>query len=267
VIIHKFLVVHHRLDLASGTDSNSDRLCRDPRVTISALPDDVLLEIFVYVVCQTRTWSLPEGPKHFEDGWRMLVHVCKRWRSVVFSSPRRLNLRLLCTNRRPVTKLLNIWPPLPIYIFACNDAAPMLPLTGVTNIVAALKQHDRVCEISIYSVPSSVLGSSVTKEPFPVLKKLSLSSLSNDERSPALPDSFLGGSAPRLQTLYLAGIPFPGLGKLLLSTTDLVSLSLHDIPHSGYISPEAMVASLSTLAKLEALELFLFPRSRADREN
>ena len=37
------------------------------------------------------------------------------------------------------------------------------------------------------------------------------------------PDLFLGGSAARLQDLYLADIPFPGLPKLLLSATHLVT--------------------------------------------
>ncbi|KAI0275893.1 hypothetical protein BGY98DRAFT_1188140 [Russula aff. rugulosa BPL654] len=57
---------------------------------------------------------------------------------------------------------------------------------------------------------------------------------------PAIPESFLGGSAPRLQHLELKCIPFPGLPKLLLSATDLVSLSVSKTPRSGYISPEAM---------------------------
>jgi hypothetical protein len=64
---------------------------------------------------------------------------------------------------------------------------------------------------------------------------------------------FLGGSAPRLQNLDLCNIPFPELGRLLLSTSHLVKLSLRDIPHSGYISPDEMVTSLSTLTRLKEL--------------
>jgi hypothetical protein len=235
-------------------------------VTISVLPDDVLLETFTYVARpQAKTYFNVEGPRHYEDGWRTLVHVCKRWRSVVFSSPRRLDLRLFCTNRRPVKKSLDIWPALPIYIYAYHHAQPS-PLRGVTNILAALKQHDRVCGIRIDGVPNSLLKRSVAMKSFPALTDLILSS--NDERAPVLPDSFLGGSAPRLRTLSLTGIPFPGIAKLLLSTTDLVRLSLSKISHSGYISPEAVVASLSRLTKLEGLDLrFRSPRSRAEREN
>ena len=239
----------------AGTDSDSDRLF--PRVT-----NDVLLEIFVYVAR-----SEGVGTRTFEDGWRTLVHVCKRWRSVVFDSPRRLDLQLFCTNRRPVKKLLDIWPPLPIYINALHPARKSkLPLRGITNLMAALKQYNRVRVIWINGVPNSLLKKSVAMKPFPALTSLDL--LSNDAKAPVLPDSFLGGSAPRLREIWLEGIPFPGLGKLLLSTTDLVVLSLHDIPHSGFISPEAMVVSLSTLTRLKTLDLrFRSPRPRADREN
>jgi len=76
----------------------------------------------------------------------------------------------------------------------------------------------------------------------------------------------LGGSAPRLQFFALSGIPFSGLPKLLLSaTTHLVTLWLENIPHSGYISPEAMVALLSVLSSLELLHLgFQSPQSCPD---
>jgi hypothetical protein len=162
-----------------------------------------------------------------------------------------------------VKKLLDIWPPLPIYIYAYPPAGKS-QLWGVSNIMAALKQQNRVWGICIRGIPTSLLKQLV--EPFPALTILIL--MSNDYKAPMLPDSFLGGSAPRLREIVLRGIPFLGLGKLLLSTTDLVTLYLWDIPHSGYISPEAMVVSLSTLTRLEKLDLrFRSPRSRADREN
>jgi F-box-like len=234
-----------------------------PRATIIVLPDDVLLEIFVYVA----------GPQYLsfrelsdrENGWRTLVHVCKRWRYIVFASPRRLDLRLYCTNTRPVKDLLKIWPPLPISISAYHYGNTS-PLPGVTNIIAALKEHNRVFAINIDGVPDSLLKRIAAIKSFPALKQLGL--FSHAETAPMLPDSFLGGSAPRLRTLLLKGIPFPGLGKLLVSTTDLVNLFLTDIPQSGYISSEAMIASLPTLTRLELLSLqFRSPRSLADRES
>jgi hypothetical protein len=254
VIIHKFL----GSSLTCGIDSDSDQLY--PRVTVDKLSDDVLLEIFVCLTCQLK----PEWLIAFEDGWRTLVHVCKRWRSVVFSSPRRLDLQLFCTNTRPVKKLLDIWPPLPIYIFA--SLVWTSPMRSVTNLMAGLEQQNRVTNISISGFLDSILKRSVAMKPYPALTRLDLSS--NDAKALVLPDSFLGGSAPRLREIWLSNIPFPGIGKLLLSTTDLGRLSLYDIPHSGIIPPEAMVANLSTLTRLEQLCLqFRSPRPRADREH
>jgi hypothetical protein len=54
-------------------------------------------------------------------------------------------------------------------------------------------------------------------------------------------DPFLSGYAPRLQHLYLRRVAIPSLPNLLLSTIDLTTLRLHDIPIT-YISPETMVA-------------------------
>ncbi|KAH9167657.1 hypothetical protein EDB89DRAFT_2074628 [Lactarius sanguifluus] len=72
---------------------------------------------------------------------------------------------------------------------------------------------------------------------------------------PPLPDTFLGGSAPCLQTIYISGIPFPAAPILLSSARDLVDLDLSNIPLTGYISPEAMVTSLGALPRLKFLTL------------
>jgi hypothetical protein len=226
-------------------------------VAINVLPDDVLLEIFNFYVDQRIFWEE-------EEVWHTLVHVCQRWRYVVFASPHRLLLRLFCTNRTPVKRLLRIWPALPIVIKASGKTSQR---PGMANVIAALTKRDRVYEIFIKNIPNSLLKKmAAMKKPFPALTKLWL--LSDNERAPVLSGSFLGGSPPRLQSVSLDGIPFPGLGKLLLSTTDLVLLRLRNIPRSGCISAEAMGAILSTLARIEQLELgFRSPRSRADREN
>ena len=104
------------------------------------------------------------------------------------------------------------------------------------------------------------------EEPLPELTFLNL----NFDHEPVsiIPDSFLGGSAPRLQSLKLDDVPFPGLTRLLLTATNLAELSLSTIPPSGYISPEAMVTGLSTLTHLERLCLeFESPLSRPNRQS
>jgi hypothetical protein len=235
------------------------------RASINILPNDVLREIFDFYVIGVAI--LPQERSYRNQpvvAWHKLVHVCQRWRYVVFDSPRRLDLRLLCTNNTPVTTMMDIWPALPIYIYACAYIVAS-PLSGVTNIISALQQHNRVRAIDISGVPNSLLKEAAAmQEPFPALTELTLRSY--DKSAPILPDSFLGGSAPSLQKLYLFRIPFPALPKLLLSTHHLVKLCLWDIPRSGYISPEAMVTALSTLTRLAKLVLaFRSPRSQADR--
>ena len=97
--------------------------------------------------------------------------------------------------------------------------------------------------------------------PFPELTNLRLSYFSPVPPVVVIPDSFLNGSAPRLQYFNLRRIPFPGLPKLLLSATHFVELKLADPSH--YIPPEAMAALLSVSSSLRIFHLdFLFSRSR-----
>ena len=229
-------------------------------MTIGLLPDEVLIEIFNFYLGQVR--SQCHTNKAREDAWHVLVHVCQRWRYVVFESPKSLNLRLLYTPNRPVQKMLDVWPALPIAIswYIRNE------LLFVDNIIEALKQNNRVCKIDIGGISSLLLKAlSATKEPFPALTVLKLLSTALVP-SPALSDSFLIGYAPCLRHLRLVNIPFPALPKLLSSTRGLVRLRLDNIPSSGYIPPDEMVAALSTLTKLEELHIhFGQPQFSADQ--
>jgi hypothetical protein len=230
------------------------------------LPDDALLYIFdCYVSRALRDLSRIE----WIYAWHTLVHVCQRWRNVVFGSPRRLNMQLYCTARTPVRETLDVWPALPIVIFGDGLSTST---SGADNIIAALQQNDRVCELDLWDVTSSQLEkvAAVMQEPFPVLTSLGLQWHSIEDSStsppPLVPDSFMGGSAPRLRSLHLNRIPFPGLPKLLSSANGLVHLLLSNIPHSGYISPDALVTCLSALTSLKDLAFeFQSPRSRPDR--
>ena len=192
------------------------------------------------------------------------MHVCQRWRNLVFRSPRRLKLRLFCTPETPARKTLNAWPALPLIIE--GD----LSLVPTYNVTTLLERHSRVCQVSLYRLQHWHLESisAVMQVPFPELTKLGLTLDSSAQSWPGrtISDSFLGGSAPRLQYLDLGGIPFPGLPKLLLSATQLVHLNLFNIPYSGYISPEAMTASISAFHSLKDPVLeFRSALSRPDR--
>jgi hypothetical protein len=221
------------------------------------LPDDVLLEIFDFYV--------DKDVDEYSEEWITLTHVCRRWRSAVFQSSHRLNLRLICTPNTRARDTLDIWPPLPLMISDhYGDRSKYDELQDHT--IAALEQNDRVCQITLNLMPSelkSVADSAAIQKPFPELTDLQLRTYETYGSRPILPDSFLARTAPRLLSLELDEVSYPGIPKLLLSTTHLVHLDLNDIPRSGYIPPEAMVTGLSALTSLEFLRLrFRSPRPR-----
>ena len=139
------------------------------------------------------------------------------------------------------------------------------------NIIAALRQNDRICQLKLDISKLSLISKekvfATIQQPFPALTSLDL--ILGDGITRIDVNSFLGGSAPpHLQSLRFSGIPIPGLPKLLLSATHIVRLELSEIPHSGYFSPEAMVTCLSVSTRLETLNFgFKSPRSRPDRRH
>ena len=187
-------------------------------ISADTLPDDVLLAIFDYYVN-----GVAQIEEESERAWQSLVHVCRRWRSIIFESPRRLNLRLLCTESTCARDRLDVWPALPLIIW-CYE------IGSVDNVIAVLERSDRVCQIALANVQSSDLEIllAAMQQPFPELTSLSLKSVGKVLPVPVVPDSFLCGSAPRLEYLSLEGIPFPGLPKLLLSA----------VPHLTFLSLE-----------------------------
>ena len=83
-------------------------------------------------------------------------------------------------------------------------------------------------EINVYGVSDhelKPLAEATQQGPFHALKDLYIKSFQVG-RIPIVPDSLLGGSVPGLRSLFLKGVEFPALGKLLLSVTGLVNLSL-----------------------------------------
>jgi hypothetical protein len=220
------------------------------------LPDVALLQIFDFHV-----------RNGYKNAWHTLVHVCRKWRAVVFGKPRRLNLqlhvRLKSKPTTPMTETLDLWPPLPIDISVFNEE-----IWDLDDIFTALEHNDRICELRLWRVPSRQLDQILAEmeEPFPALTQLTLEP-GEDEKVIDVPASFLDGSAPSLRELSFYHIRFPELPDLLLSATHLVRLQLASIPHSGHITPEALVTCLSVLTRLEILVIGLSsPRSRPNQE-
>jgi hypothetical protein len=64
---------------------------------IDVLSDDVLLGILNFYMKKRSYYDT----KTEVEIWHSLVHVCRRWRSLVFGPPHRLNLQLFCTPKTP----------------------------------------------------------------------------------------------------------------------------------------------------------------------
>ncbi|KAH9161113.1 hypothetical protein EDB89DRAFT_2235287 [Lactarius sanguifluus] len=228
-----------------------------PTTTIDTLPANVLLEIFS--VCRMdEVGTAVRTPWN----WQRLAHVCRTWRHIMFVSSHHLRLELLCTHGTPVKKDLGHLPAFPIVVSYLDGHDDRLG----DNLFAALEHRDRVRVVEV-NVPDSLLEelATVMQEPFPALTDLWFES-DLSVTMPALPDTFLGGSAPSLQTIYMSGIPFPAAPTLLSSARDLVDVDLRNIPPTGCIPPEAMAACLGALPGLMYLTFeFEWDMSYPDR--
>jgi len=233
---------------------------RSGKAKIDILPNELLLEVFD---ChRLATLSDPSSPWQ----WHRLAHVSQRWRHVVFSSPCRLDLRLLYTYKNPVRKTVNLWPSFPISIwYPVSSQCRHLTSEDEGNVIAVLKHPDRICEINLaMSRRVSLKTAGSMKAPFPMLELLHLRS-QDTMRTLIIPDGFLGSSTPQLRDIHLVGTAFPALPSLLLSTEALVSLRLDEIPNVGYFSPEAFANSLSKAVQLKVLKIEFLPPNTHER--
>ena len=235
----KISFVQHLLPTAEG--------CHLGHSTIDTLSDDALLCIF------------DSYRRDSESGgmwpWGDLVHVCQRWRRIIFAFPGCLDLRLGCKSKTDVQAAIDIWPALPLSISATLNVEN----TDEDDIIGALEHRGRIAGIHLRKFNHSQLKKCVAliEKPFPALKTLYLKADRKTRFVHTGSVALLGGSAPLLQWIHLYGIQFPSLPKLLSSTSDLVRLDLEDIPMTGegHISPDAMATCLSVLTKLRSLTI------------
>jgi F-box-like len=229
----------------------------DVHLTIEVLPNNNLLQIFS--LCNPWIHMDIFMPPVTWDRYR-LAHVCQRWRYLIFASPRYLGVMLVTgmDQRRCVTTL-DCWPALPIAICIWHKTDEPLSHKVEDDILAGLKHSDRIHEI-ILPISSSMLAKSATLVwTFPELERLDISS--PDDQFTVLPHGFLGGSTPtskKLHHITMERISFPTLPQLLMSSRDLVYLSLGpDIfTGEGFIPSDTLASSLSTATRLEFLHIY-----------
>ncbi|KAH9043530.1 hypothetical protein EDB83DRAFT_1587427 [Lactarius deliciosus] len=241
MLLLEYLKTHARARYLSPLQPDTTPSEFPGRVTIGELSNNVLLNIFRYY--------LDVSPRH----WPRLVHICRRWRRIVFASQRPLHLRIFCTHGTPVSKTLRHWPVMPTIVRygGTLELSPPAP-EDEDNIMAALKRSDLVCSISLTVTSSLLKKLSLIERPFLGLEE-DLVLLSQDGLRLTLPSAFRWGS--RLRCLHSTKIAFPSLLQLLSSSTNLVDLQLHEIFDPWHLLPEALTKALFGMAQLRSLSL------------
>ena len=206
-------------------------------MTIDILPDDALLEVF--------SFYLVEASKHTEP-WCTLVHVCQRWRSIIFALPCCLDVWVFYVPERQVNVMLDIWPNLPIHISHMLEVGYKISRWHHENrLIAALEHTNRICQIQLKGFSGSELENILS-----VMQKLFLALTSLDIECvnytfpleiAVLPQTFLGGSTQYLRSFNLLGIEFPWMWKLLLTANHLITLRLCDGCKSRHLGTESPV--------------------------
>ena len=225
----------------------------DRLVTINVLPDDALLLIFFF----HRRLTIPNFPPlwvYWE--WHELAHVCRRWRRVIFASPRHLKLRLLITGKGRRTTF-ECWPPCPISIWPNTEKE--MSLVDDNEVAAALKHSNRIHEIKL-EFSTSMLAKSTAwfENSFPALEFLNLRSFSHEPT--VIPNAFLMGGSDgpprRLRKIALSNVSLPH--GLLRANRDLVTLflNINHVGGAGSLSAEALALALAETHLLETLSVY-----------
>jgi len=160
----------------------------------------------------------------------------------------------------PVLKSLNCWPCLALFV-KYGGSSPLLDPPSQDdedNIIAALKQSDRVSCVSLTVTRSLQAKLFKIKKPLCNLEDLVL--LSQNSVLLTLPDTFRWGRY--LRRLHLTRIIFPSFLQRLSFSRGLVDIQLHEISSMDHLPPEAFAAALSGTPQLQSLSLH-FP-STAD---
>ena len=215
------------------------------------LDNDSLLKIFShYRLNHKNNWNL-------QYMWRILAHICRRWRYLLYDSSSHLDMYLLLTKNSPSIGTLSHLPPLPLVI-DYSDRTDNVARKDVGNIHLGLQQHGRVRRVFLQASSSSLR---IWLEPmnklFPRLEDLSLLSTTAEVTNLILPETL---QAPDLRRLSLHGISLPKRSSLLSSAIALSTLSLTHLGASFYISPGHLVTQLQGLPLLEELSIsFVIP--------
>ncbi|KAI9444371.1 hypothetical protein BJY52DRAFT_1228930 [Lactarius psammicola] len=224
-----------------------------PRTTVSTLNDVVLLNIFDWY----RLYNTTDEDQAWnqERWWYKPIHVCRKWRHLILTSPTRLDLHLVCTYGIPVEAMLSHSPPLPLIIYYPKITGKT-PAADEESALFALQQRERVRRIHVVAPTTNLrnLFKAMDNE-LPMLERLSLHSSTESRTGLVLPGKL---QAPLLRHLTLSNIALPIQSPLLRLAEDLITLRLCSVPASPEFHPAHLVAQLSGMSRLENLMIHFY---------
>jgi hypothetical protein len=224
--------------------------------------DDLLVEIFDF--CRLDNISPNTYPRNW---WYTLAHVCQQWRRVLFATPTRLGITLVCKSRTPVADLLANSPPsLPLVVYWGNPGT-FDTEDSVKSAVVALGDRDRVRRITLrVSEKSLCMAFSSMRGCFPTLETLQLccSSEFGLDKNTALSSPF---EAPNLRHLQLSDLKLlpPSLIGTVVTRPSVVSFSIGDIS----MGPDTLMTYLALMPQLKVLKVgvsFSIPSEQTERK-
>ena len=236
-----------------------------PSKSIHVLNDDSLLNVFTLcrpllsfeneVINHINTHMLPEEEWSCrERWWYNLVHVCQRWRRLVFASPSYLRICHVCTYGTQLGCMLTHSPILPLVVDYADETRGWTREDGEGLWFALLpERRDRVRSIRLL-VHDTYLWNFVAAlfdGTFPALECLFVKLRVRNHESPSfkLPHGF---RAPRLRHLVLTYFGFPLATPILVTSVHLVTLSLNLVK---FCLLNDLLERLSFLPRLEVLNI------------
>jgi hypothetical protein len=210
------------------------------------LDDDALLQIFsCYRLEDEDNW-------YHQLSWLTLVHVCRKWRYLIYGSWSYLDVCHLITHNSTSMDPPGHLPHLPLVI-ACSDRTNTMTRSGEDNIHLGLQYGGRIRRVALRAPSSSLrMWLEQMNKHFPRLQALSLFSTTTEDMSLVLSELL---QAPELRHLSLHGVGLPKRLSLLSSMISLSTLSLTHIRGPWYFPPGHLVTQLQGLPYLEELSV------------
>jgi F-box-like len=234
---------------------------------ILRLPDNIFFDIFTFY--GEDVFSEPGGHRFW---WLTLALVCRKWNTVIRSSPNHFLGKLRFGNDGSSQFLMNVsyrggdsvasrlrrWKLSSIRVnYDLNQSSPSSG-EDEDNILILLQHLERICCLRICA-PLSTWRSIAATSLDPPISCTGIEYINfdtgNRETGLVLPSTFLAGNSPRLREFSMIGLFPPSLSSLLLFPSHLTTFVLDGIPDSSLLPPDVLLGHLGNMPQLRYLNV------------